>query len=196
MTTDERVASYLFLARELRGDIVVIGHPSRRQELDMTGSTLSQDHHPTLRHEEREAIGAELQGVLVALIDLSLLGKQAHWNIVGPNFRSLHLQLDELIDAWRLAADAVAERAVALGYQPDGRSGTVAQRSELEPLPEGQLLDRDVVAAFTSLLTDAIGDIRTRMDRLEDVDAVTADILHGIVAGLEENLWMIRVQGA
>ncbi|MGO9248144.1 MAG: Dps family protein [Solirubrobacteraceae bacterium] len=157
---------------------------------------ISQDHHPTLRHEEREAIGAELQGVLVTLIDLSLLGKQAHWNIVGPNFRPLHLQLDELIDAWRLASDAVAERAVALGYQPDGRSGTVAQRSTLSPLPEGQLLDRDVIVAFTALLTDVIGAIRERMDRLEDVDTVTADLLHGVVAGLEENLWMIRVQAA
>ena len=126
----------------------------------MPGSIISQDHHPTLRHEDREAIGAELQGVLVTLIDLSLLGKQAHWNIVGRNFRALHLQLDELIDAWRLASDAVAERAVALGYQPDGRSATVAERSELEPLPEGQLLDSDVVAAFTRLLTDAIGSIR------------------------------------
>jgi starvation-inducible DNA-binding protein len=162
----------------------------------MTNPIISQDHHPTLRHEDREAIGVELQGVLVTLIDLSLLGKQAHWNIVGPNFRALHLQLDELIDAWRLASDAVAERAVALGYQPDGRSATVAERSELEALPEGQILDSDVVAAFTRLLTDAIGTIRTRMDRLEEVDAVTADILHGVVAGLEENLWMIRVQAA
>jgi starvation-inducible DNA-binding protein len=162
----------------------------------MANNVISQDHHPTLRHEEREAIGVELQGVLVTLIDLSLLGKQAHWNIVGRNFRSLHLQLDELIDAWRLASDAIAERAVALGCSPDGRSATVAGRSELTPLPEGQLLDRDVVTAFTALLTDAIGAIRTRMDRLEDVDTVTADLLHGVVAGLEENLWMIRVQAA
>lgn len=159
-------------------------------------NVISQDHHPTLRHEEREAIGAELQQVLVTLIDLSLLGKQAHWNVVGSHFRSLHLQLDELIDAWRLAADTVAERAVALGYSPDGRAGTVVERSALTPLPEGQLLDRDVIAAFTELLTGAIGEVRERMDRLEDVDAVTADILHSVVAGLEENLWMIRVQAA
>ena len=80
----------------------------------------SQDHHPTLRHADREAIGAELQDILVELIDLSLLGKQAHWNLYGPNFRSLHLQLDELVDEWREASDEVAERAVALGHSPDG----------------------------------------------------------------------------
>jgi len=162
----------------------------------MSTKIISQDHHPTLRHEEREAIGAELQDVLVILIDLSLTGKQAHWNVVGPHFRSLHLQLDELIEFWRDAADSVAERAVALGYLPDGRVGTVASRTELESLPTGALADRDVVGAFTRLLTDAIGAIRQRMDRLEDVDTVTADLLHGVVAKLEENLWMIRVQAA
>jgi starvation-inducible DNA-binding protein len=160
----------------------------------MQGKIISQDHHPTLRHPDREAIGSSLQEVLIALIDLSLAGKQAHWNIVGPHFRSLHLQLDEMIDAWRQAADSVAERAVALGHPPDGRAATVAAQTQLETLPEGTMLDRDVVRVFTRLLTDAVGHVRERMDRLEDVDAVTADLLHGVVAGLEENLWMVRVQ--
>ena len=101
-----------------------------------------------------------------------------------------------MIDAWRAAADAVAERAVALGHSPDGRAATVAAGSELSTLAEGQIADRDVVASFTRLLTDAVGTIRERMDRIEDVDTVTADLLHGVVAGLEENLWMIRVQAA
>ena len=45
-----------------------------------------------------------------------------------------------------------------------------------------------MVAAFTRLLTEAaVGTSRDRMDRIEDVDTVTADLLHGVVAGLEEN---------
>jgi starvation-inducible DNA-binding protein len=160
----------------------------------MTAKIISQDHHPTLRHPEREAIGIELQAVLVTLTDLSLAGKQAHWNLVGREFRSLHLFLDELVDAWREASDTVAERAVALGHQPDGRAQTIARSTTLDPLPEGQILDEDVIRLFTELLTNAVGDIRERMDRLEDVDTVTADLLHGVVAALEENLWMVRVQ--
>jgi starvation-inducible DNA-binding protein len=149
-----------------------------------------------LPEADRRATGGALQDALVDLIGLSLIAKQAHWNVIGPHFRSLHLQLDELVDAWRAAADAVAERAVALGHAPDGRAATVASRSGLAPLPEAPIADRDVVAAFTRLLTEAVGAIRDRMDTIEDVDTVTADLLHGVVAGLEENLWMIRVQAA
>jgi DNA-binding ferritin-like protein len=32
------------------------------------------------------------------------------------------------------------------------------------------------------------------METIEDVDAVTADLFHGILLGLENHLWMLRVQ--
>jgi starvation-inducible DNA-binding protein len=158
--------------------------------------TISVDHHPTLRHVDREAIGIELQAILEILSHLALTGKRAHWNVQGPGFRQLHLFLDEMIDAWPEAADKVAERAVALGHAPDGRAATIATRSPLPQLAAGPQQDRELVVALTTILTEAIGAIRTRMDQLEDVDAVTADILHGIVAKLEEQAWMIRVQAA
>jgi DNA-binding ferritin-like protein len=75
-------------------------------------STAHPTHLPTLAEpHQRDEVGRQLQATLVELIDLSLLGKQLHWNVVGPLFRPLHLQLDELIDAWRELADTVAERA-------------------------------------------------------------------------------------
>lgn len=159
-------------------------------------TALSTDHHATLRHVDREAIGIELQAVLAILTDLSLTGKHAHWNVQGPNFRALHLHLDELVDAWRDAADTVAERAVALGHAPDGRPAPIAAQTPLPQLDAGPQLDRELLVALTRILTEAIGAIRARMDRLEDVDTVTADLLHGIVATLEEQAWMIRVQTA
>ena len=44
------------------------------------------------------------------MVDLSLQDKQLHWTVVGPLFRPLHLQIDELVEAWRELADTVAER--------------------------------------------------------------------------------------
>lgn len=157
---------------------------------------LSPDHHPTLRHTDREAIGSELQKVLVVLTDLALSGKHAHWNVVGPNFRAVHLHLDEMIDAWRSAVDAVGERAAALGQAPDGRVAAVGAQTPLTALGAGPLRGEDVLAAFAELLTTAVGLVRERTDRLEDIDTVTADLLHGIIATLEQQLWIVRVQTA
>src|SRR4029078_8875900 len=81
------------------------------------------------------ALSANLQKVLVDLIELHLQGKQAHWNVVGTNFRDLHLQLDELVDFARDASDTIAERMRALDAIPDGRSDTVAGSTTLPQFP-------------------------------------------------------------
>jgi starvation-inducible DNA-binding protein len=67
-----------------------------------------------------------LQLVLVDLVELHIQGKQAHWNVVGSNFRDLHLLLDEVVASAREASDTVAERMRALYAVPDGRSDTIA----------------------------------------------------------------------
>ena len=64
----------------------------------MAITTDSQAHLPALGTHERGEIGNELQATLLELVDLSLLGKQLHWSVVGPLFRPLHLYLDELIE--------------------------------------------------------------------------------------------------
>lgn len=48
-----------------------------------------------LPESDRETAGAALQATLPDLLDLSLVAKQAHWNLHGPRFRSVHVQLDE-----------------------------------------------------------------------------------------------------
>src|SRR6204780_4559301 len=78
-----------------------------------------------------------LQKVLVDLIELHLQGKQAHWNLVGTNFRDLHLQLDEIVDSAREAADTIAERIRALDAVPDGRTDPVVTTTSLPAAPTG-----------------------------------------------------------
>jgi len=157
-------------------------------------SAYSQDHHPTLRHPDREAAGTELQRVLVLLLDLQLTGKHAHWNVVGAPFRAIHLELDEFVAAWRDASDVVAERAAALGHPPDGRAGTVSATTQLPALPEGPLPGGALIDALIPILTEAVGIVRDRTDRIESIDVVTADLLHGVTATLEKQLWILRAQ--
>src|SRR3954453_23822575 len=109
-------------------------------------SIATSSHLPALEvPHEREGIGQELQATVHNLIDLSLTGKQLHWCVVGPLFRPLHLQLDELVDAWRELSDTVAERAVALGYVPDGQARALVAGSPVSPVAQGALEDHVVV---------------------------------------------------
>jgi len=78
-------------------------------------SIATSSHLPALMEpHQRAALCHELEATLHDLVSLSLIGKQLHWAVVGPLFRALHLQLDELVESWRGLQDAVAERAVAL----------------------------------------------------------------------------------
>jgi starvation-inducible DNA-binding protein len=158
-------------------------------------STTHATHLPALGAHERQEIGNELQATLVELIDLALIGKQLHWNVVGPMFRPLHLHLDELVASWRELSDTVAERAVAIGYVPDGQHAALAT-AKLTPIERTELDGQTVVHELASRLADVAERIRERMDRLEEFDLASQDVLIEVLRALEEQLWMIRVQFA
>lgn len=136
----------------------------------------------------------DLQATLVELIDLAVFGKQAHWNVVGPHFRSVHLELDEIIDASRLAYDRVAERMATIGAAPDGRAETVAQSSELPVYPEGFVSTTETVKLVGGAMDTIAGRLKERIDRIGDLDPVSQDILIGTADELEKSAWMLRSQ--
>src|SRR5208282_6819300 len=121
---------------------------------------------PPLGAHARDETGRQLQDTLVELVDLSLLGKQLHWSVVGQLFAPLHLQLDELVDSWRDLADTVAERAVAIGLMPDAQAATIASESEIGGVERGVIEDHAVVAILTRRLAEASERMRARMERL------------------------------
>ncbi|TDE92761.1 DNA starvation/stationary phase protection protein [Occultella glacieicola] len=139
-----------------------------------------------------EKLRANLQRVLVNLVDLHVLGKQAHWNVTGRGFRDLHLQLDELVDVAREHSDVVAERMRALQVVPDGRSETVAATTELSSYPAALVAVGDTVDAIVERIAQTVAVAREVHDDVDAEDPTTADILHEIIADLEKQAWMIR----
>ncbi|ACY98840.1 MULTISPECIES: Dps family protein [Thermomonospora] len=142
----------------------------------------------------RRTTGEALQGALVDLLDLSLVAKQYHWNLTGPRFRSVHLQLDDVVSLARKAADRVAERAVAVGVNPDGRVRTVADTTKIRQPDGGYESDDKVVASMTDILAQIIARFRERIEATGRTDLVTQDMLIGITADLEKQHWMFEVQ--
>lgn len=150
--------------------------------------------HPTLSEHERHDVANQLQATLVDLIDLSLVGKQLHWNVTGGHFRSLHLMLDELIDSWRLLSDTVAERVTAIGISPDGRAATVASDSEIKTIHDGPIKDSEVLTALVERLANAIAELNERIERVGEIDPSSEDVLIEVARALEENHWMLAAQ--
>lgn len=143
---------------------------------------------------QREKNRQVLQPVLTDLIAFSLIVKQLHWNVVGPNFRPIHLHLDEIYDETLESVDSVAERLSATGHSPSGSFASVAKNTELQDVPEGYLRDTEVLLLASARLHELVGLIRSRMASIEEDDTVTADLLHQVVAKLEKQHWMIQAQ--
>ncbi|KUN16732.1 DNA starvation/stationary phase protection protein [Streptomyces antibioticus] len=147
-----------------------------------------------LSDADLKTVAEALQGALVDLVDLALVAKQIHWNVVGPRFRSVHLQLDEVVDIARTHSDTVAERASALGVPPDGRAATVAAGSGIGAVSEGWVKDADAVGTLVDALGAVIGRMRERVAATGDADPVSQDLFIGITADLEKHHWMFQAE--
>ena len=134
-----------------------------------------------------------LDGALADLLDLSLLAKQAHWNVVGPRFRAMHRLLDELSCLARGSADLVAERAVTLGHSPDGRAATIVTLTSLPSVERGMLRDAEVITAFVAILDVVADRIHAALEAFEE-DFVTVDLFTKVLADVEKFAWMLRAQ--
>ena len=135
-----------------------------------------------------------LQAVLVDLIELAMQGKQAHWNVVGRNFRDTHRILDEIIEAAREFSDTVAERMRALHAVPDGRSDTVAETTTLAEYPQGEIDTTETVDLITARLESVVATMRGVHDEVDEEDPTSADILHAIIEKLEQFAWMVSAE--
>jgi starvation-inducible DNA-binding protein len=106
----------------------------------------------------------------------------------------LHEHLDELVESWHDLADTVAERAVAIGFQPDGQAQAVVSGRELAPVERGVVTDHTVLRELARRLAEVGERARTRMDRLGELDVASQDVLIDVVRALEKQLWMISAQ--
>jgi starvation-inducible DNA-binding protein len=154
--------------------------PTRRKDAEITAFQTSPE------------FAGNLQRVLVDLIELHLQGKQAHWNVVGTNFRDLHLQLDEVVDFARAGSDTIAERLRPLDAVPDGRSDTVAASTTLPQFPAYEISTAEAVDLVSTRVYATVDTMRAVHDDVDAEDPSTADILHQLIDGLEKLAWLIK----
>ena len=144
--------------------------------------------------ETRAAVAEMLNNTTAELISLTLNCKHAHWNVVGPNFRPIHLHLDEIVKQTRKWTDLIAERSLTIGSSAEGTVRSVSANANIIDLPTGLLQDTTVIEAVEEMLGTVARRVEERIVEVGDVDPVTQDLLIEVAKGLELQRWMVGAQ--
>jgi starvation-inducible DNA-binding protein len=143
---------------------------------------------PNIRAQVAELLNQRLADC----IDLQTQCKQAHWNVKGPSFISLHKLFDEINEDVEEYVDLLAERVVQLGGVAQGTARTVASRSRLEEYPDLTKGQEHVDALSSALATFGHGARTAILETDEMGDPATADILTEITRGIDKWLWFVE----
>jgi starvation-inducible DNA-binding protein len=145
-------------------------------------------------HEKNRAPLAELLNARLAdAIDLQTQCKQAHWNVKGPDFISLHELFDKLNEDVETYVDDIAERAVQLGGIAEGTVRTVAKRTTLAEYAVKTGAGRDHVEALSSALASFGKSVRQAIGKSSELgDADTTDLFTEVSRGVDKWLWFVE----
>ncbi|MGB3481741.1 MAG: DNA starvation/stationary phase protection protein [Mycobacterium sp.] len=147
---------------------------------------------PGVTDKQAREITDLLQKQLSTYNDLHLTLKHVHWNVVGPNFIGVHEMIDPQVELVRGYADEAAERIAALGVSPQGTPGAIIKDRTWDDYSVGRDKVLAHLAALDLVYTGVIEDTRKAIDKLDDLDLVSQDMLIGHSAELEKFQWFVR----
>jgi len=141
----------------------------------------------------REAMVSLLNARLADALDLHSHAKQAHWNVKGPNFFSLHGLFDDVATQSLGWADTLAERAVALGGHALGTLAEAAKASTLPAYPVGTTAAATHVEALATALATFGAAVRAAIDAAEAAgDKGSADLFTAMSREADKSLWFVE----
>ena len=153
-------------------------------------------HHRTrvdLPEQTRDQIHQLLNVSLATALDLRTQVKQAHWNVSGSDFYSLHLFFDKIADDMDEAVDLLAERVVQLGGTALGTARIAAERSILAEYPHMAGEGKQHVEALAERVGQFGNHVREAIRTTAGLsDDTTADVYTEISRAADKNLWMLE----
>jgi starvation-inducible DNA-binding protein len=147
-----------------------------------------------LTQEQRQGVINLLNQDLADSYVLLVKTKKYHWDVIGPQFRTLHQLWEEHYEKLTLSIDAIAERVRTLGGYPVGSLEGFLQIATLKE-------DAGRVPTATGMVSNLVNDheqvirnLRQHIDQSSEEfhDEGTADFLTGLLEGHEQIAWMLR----
>ena len=147
---------------------------------------------PGMTNENSVKVIDLLQSRLHAYNDLQLTLKHVHWNVVGPHFIAVHEMIDPQVEAVREMADESAERIATLGGSPKGTPGSIVAERTWDDYSIGRATTQEHLGALDVVYRGVIGETRSAVEEVGELDPVTEDVLIGQLNKLELFHWFIR----
>lgn len=147
-----------------------------------------------LTEEQRRGIINLLNNDLADAYLLLIKTKKYHWDVVGPQFRTLHELWEEHYEVLSENIDSIAERIRALGGYPLGTAESFLKAASLKEHPGDLPNAQQMVERLVDDHDQIIRNLRDHIDQYGDEfhDEGTADFLTGLMEGHEEMAWMLR----
>lgn len=143
--------------------------------------------------EHQDELLTLLNQRLAEAVDLQMKMKQAHWNVKGANFLSLHQLFDSIAEAVTAYVDQIAERIVQLGGIAEGTVRVSAARSKLADYPLVISAGQAHIEAVGKALATFRHEVRNTVDEAEELDDVeTADLFIGMSRSLDKWVWFVE----
>lgn len=145
-----------------------------------------------LPDETRRTVIGLLNQQLADALDLGLQAKQAHWNVKGPHFLTLHELFDQTAERVEEFADVMAERAVQIGGLAEGTLQAVARNTRLPRYDDNLSRGADHLYALSAALARFASSARSAiLEAATAGDDDTADVMTQVSRGTDTLLWKV-----
>ena len=147
-----------------------------------------------LTDEQRQGVSELLNQDLSDQYLLVIKTKKYHWDVIGPQFRSLHELWQEQYEAITLNIDATAERVRMLGGYPVGTAEGFLKHATLKEHTGDLPNATEMVSRLAENHEQIIRNLREHVEACGEKynDEGTADFLTGLMEQHEEMAWMLR----
>ena len=147
-----------------------------------------------LTNEQRKGVIDLLNIDIADLYLLLIKTKKYHWDVVGPQFRTLHQLWEEHYETLTMTIDKTAERVRTLGGYPIGSAEEFIKHSTIKEHPGDLPNTNQMVENLVGDHEQVIRNLREHVDQCAEEfhDAGTADFLTGLMEQHEEMAWMLR----
>lgn len=147
-----------------------------------------------ISEENRKAVSVQLSKLLADEFVLYTKTRNAHWNVEGPDFHSMHLFFESQYEELDEIMDSVAERIRMLGHYAPATLKSFLQLTHLGELTERSNdslgFIRELVEDHDSIIQFIRGNINPFAN--EYGDAGTSDFVTGLMETHEKMVWFLR----